>query len=61
MKAEAAKFFAVSVVAYLVNLGMFTVSSARCTLGANAGQVIAIACVMPINFVLNKLWSFQGA
>jgi putative flippase GtrA len=24
-------------------------------------QLVAIACVMPINFVFNKLWSFRGA
>ena len=61
VKSELPKFFAVSVVAYLINLGIFTVCLSVLHLGANPSQVIAIACVMPINFVLNKLWSFKGA
>ena len=58
---ELPKFFAVSVIAYLINLGIFTLCLGAFHFGANVSQVIAIACVMPINFVLNKLWSFKGA
>ena len=57
---ELPKFFTVSVIAYLTNLGIFTLCLSVLHLGANASQVIAIACVLPINFVLNKLWSFRG-
>ena len=58
---ELPKFFTVSVVAYFVNLGIFTVALQGLHLSDNLSQIIAIACVMPINFVLNKLWSFRGA
>jgi len=58
---ELPKFFTVSVAAYLVNLGILTLCLSALHLGANASQVIAIACVMPINFVLNKLWSFRAS
>ena len=58
---ELPKFFTVSVIAYFVNLGIFTVALQGLHLSDNLSQIIAIACVMPINFVLNKLWSFRGA
>ena len=58
---ELPKFFTVSIVAYLVNLGVFTLARHGLHLDDNVSQVIAIACVMPINFILNKLWSFRGA
>jgi len=61
VSSELPKFFAVSIVAYLVNLGVFTVARHGLHLGDNLSQLIAIACVMPINFILNKLWSFRGA
>ena len=61
VKTELPKFFTVSVIAYLVNLGVFTFARHGLHLDDNVSQVIAIACVMPINFVLNKLWSFRGA
>jgi putative flippase GtrA len=56
---EFPKFLAVSVVAYVVNLGIFTVAHTVFDLRGNASQLIAIACVMPVNFVANKLWSFR--
>jgi putative flippase GtrA len=61
VKTELPKFFTVSVIAYLVNLGVFTVARHGLHLGDNLSQLVAIACVMPINFILNKLWSFRGA
>ncbi|HEY5472315.1 MAG TPA: GtrA family protein, partial [Candidatus Limnocylindrales bacterium] len=60
VSSELPKFFTVSIVAYLINLGILTVGLSALHLGANASQIIAIACVMPINFVLNKLWSFRA-
>lgn len=56
---EFPKFLAVSVVAYVVNLGIFTVAHTVFDLRGNVSQLIAIACVMPVNFVANKLWSFR--
>lgn len=58
---ELPRFFTVSVVAYLVNLGVFTVARHGLRLDENVSQLVAIACVMPINFVLNKLWSFRNS
>lgn len=58
---ELPKFFTVSVIAYVVNLGVFTIARHGFGASENVSQLIAIACVMPINFVLNKIWSFRGA
>ena len=44
---ELPKFFTVSVIAYLVNLGIFTLALQGLHLSDNLSQVIAIACVMP--------------
>jgi len=56
---EFAKFLTVSVVAYGVNLGIFTIAHTVFDLRGNLSQLIAIACVMPVNFIANKLWSFR--
>jgi len=56
---ELPRFFTVSVVAYLANLGVFTLCLTRLGVGPNPSQLVAIAAVMPINFVANKLWSFR--
>ena len=56
---EFPKFLTVSIVAYVVNLAIFTVAHTVFDLRGNVSQLIAIACVMPVNFVANKLWSFR--
>ena len=56
---EFGRFLVVSLVAYAVNLGIFTVAHTVLDLRGNVSQLIAIACVMPVNFVFNKLWSFR--
>jgi putative flippase GtrA len=56
---ELPKFVTVSIVAYAGNLVVF--SLARTQLGPVVSQLIAIAVVMPINYVANKLWSFRHA
>jgi putative flippase GtrA len=61
VSSELPKFFTVSIIAYLVNLGVFTLARHGLRLDDNVSQLIAIVCVMPINFILNKLWSFRGA
>ena len=58
---ELPKFVTVSIAAYLVNLAVFTLARHGLDLSENVSQLVAIACVMPINFILNKLWSFRGA
>ncbi len=61
VSSELPKFVTVSIAAYLVNLLVFTMALHVLHLSDNLSQLVAIACVMPINFVLNKLWSFRGA
>lgn len=58
---ELPKFIAVSLLAYAVNLGIFTLVHTGFDLRGNLSQLIAIASVMPVNFVANKLWSFRRA
>ncbi len=61
VRRELPKFFTVSVLAYLANLAVFTLCYSHLHISPNLSQLIAIAAVMPVNFVLNKLWSFRGA
>ncbi len=58
---EFPKFLTVSIAAYLVNLGIFTIAHTGFNLRGNVSQLIAIAAVMPVNYVANKLWSFREA
>jgi len=55
---QAARFFAVSVVALLVNLVVLEVLVAYTSLGDLSAQAIAVAVAMPFNFLGNKLWTF---
>ena len=55
---QAARFFAVSVAALLVNLAVLEALVAGTTLGPLASQAIAVAVAMPLNFLGNKLWTF---
>ena len=52
------RFFTVSVVVYLANLGVLSLLVA---LGAGkvVAQAVAIVLVTPLNFLGNKLWSFR--
>jgi putative flippase GtrA len=56
---ELPKFFVVSVTAYAVNALVFHICRVQLELAPNPSQLIAIVCVMPINFIFNKLWSFK--
>ena len=56
---ELPKFFLTSVTAYGVNALVFHFFRVQLALAANPSQLIAIACVMPINFLFNKFWSFK--
>lgn len=58
---ELPKFFAVSVTAYVVQALVFGALQHKAHVPPIPSQLMAIACAMPINFVLNKLWSFRGA
>ncbi len=55
---QAARFFAVSVAALLVNLIALEALLLSTSLDALAAQAIAVAIAMPFNFLGNKLWTF---
>ena len=55
---QAARFFAVSVAALLINLAVLEALVAGTSLGELTAQAIAVAVAMPFNFLGNKLWTF---
>jgi putative flippase GtrA len=55
---QAARFFAVSLVALLINLAVLEALVGGTSLGELAAQAIAVAVAMPFNFLGNKLWTF---
>ena len=55
---QAARFFAVSIAALLINLAALEALIAGASLGDLAAQAIAVAVAMPFNFLGNKLWTF---
>jgi putative flippase GtrA len=55
---QAARFFAVSVAALLINLAVLEALVRGTSLGDLTAQAIAVALAMPFNFVGNKLWTF---
>ena len=55
---QAARFFAVSVVALGVNLGVLELLVSAAGLDEVPSQAIAVAVAMPVNFIGNKLWTF---
>jgi putative flippase GtrA len=57
---ELSKFVVVSVVAYCGQLAVFYALLTHAGLSRYPSQLVAIACVMPINFIANKLWSFRA-
>ena len=54
---QAARFFVVSFVAFLVSLGVLTLL-VEAGIAKLPAQALAIIAVTPLNFVGNKLWSF---
>ncbi len=55
---QAARFFAVSVAALLINLAVLEALVGGTSLGDLTSQAIAVAVAMPFNFLGNKLWTF---
>jgi dolichol-phosphate mannosyltransferase len=55
---QAARFFAVSVAALLINLAVLEALIAEASLPGVTAQAIAVAVAMPFNFFGNKLWTF---
>jgi putative flippase GtrA len=55
---QAARFFAVSIAALLINLAVLEALVGGTSLGELGAQAIAVAVAMPFNFLGNKLWTF---
>jgi putative flippase GtrA len=55
---QAARFFVVSFVAFLVSLAILTLLVETTAIPKLPAQALAIIAVTPLNFVGNKLWSF---
>jgi putative flippase GtrA len=55
---QAARFFAVSAAALLINLAVLEALVGGTSMGDLAAQAIAVAVAMPFNFLGNKLWTF---
>jgi putative flippase GtrA len=55
---QAARFFAVSVAALLINLVVLEALVVGTSLGDLTAQAISVAVAMPFNFLGNKLWTF---
>ncbi len=55
---QAARFFAVSVLALGVNLAVLESLVSSAGLAEVGSQAIAVAVAMPVNFIGNKLWTF---
>lgn len=55
---QAARFFAVSVVALGVNLAVLEILVTGAEFAELPAQALAVAVAMPVNFIGNKLWTF---
>lgn len=56
---QAARFFAVSAVALGVNLALLELLVSALGAAEVPSQAIAVAVAMPVNFIGNKLWTFD--
>jgi len=57
---QAARFFAVSVAALLVNLVVLELLISGASMADLPAQAIAVGVAMPFNFLGNKLWTFAS-
>jgi putative flippase GtrA len=60
MGTEFLKFLVVSVAGLVLNEAVFYIFRAQLDLNVLVSQLLAIVCVLPFNFIVNKLWSFRG-
>jgi putative flippase GtrA len=56
---QAARFFAVSVVAFFFALGVLELLVSQTNISEIAAQAISIVVATPLNFLGNKMWSFS--
>ena len=57
---QAARFFAVSLVGLGLNLAVLELLVSVAELPEVPAQALAVAMAMPVNFIGNKLWTFDG-
>jgi putative flippase GtrA len=57
---QAARFLTVSVLSLVLNLAVLEAILAGTEVGDLTAQAIAVAAVMPFNFLGNKLWTFSS-
>ena len=57
---QAARFFGVSVLAFLVALGILQLLVTSTSMPATLAQAISIVAATPLNFVGNKMWTFAS-
>ena len=57
---QAARFFTVSVVGLGFNLVVLELLVSAAELPELPAQAVAVALAMPVNFIGNKLWTFDG-
>lgn len=55
---QAVRFFTVSILSLLINLAVLEAILAGTAVGELPAQAIAVAVVMPFNFLGNRLWTF---
>jgi putative flippase GtrA len=55
---QALRFFTVSSLCLLINLAVLEAILAGTEVGQLSAQAIAVAVVMPVNFLANKAWTF---
>jgi putative flippase GtrA len=58
---EFGKFLTVSLIGLGLNTLFFSLFRGQAELPVLWSQLFAIACVLPFNFLANKLWSFRGS
>ncbi len=56
---QAARFFLVSVIAFLCTVGLLAAFVEIGGIGKIVGQLVAVTIVMPVSFLGNKYWSFK--
>lgn len=57
---QALRFLCVSLAAFVVSAALLELLVSRLDAPAVLAQAVAIACVMPLSFLGNKLWSFAS-
>jgi putative flippase GtrA len=58
---EFGKFLTVSLAGLGLNTVAFSIFRGHLELPVLLSQLLAIGCVLPFNFLVNKFWSFRGA